>query len=367
MFVFLHATPILTFFTQCFGGTSVFSSHLACGRLLLLADATKRRAHKERERERKREERERERDERRSTMDGTFTGSIVATGLRAPPNARGPRLNQRPRTTMMTTPATAANRPAAADHGDDEETGIVPSTELAEGGGGEVAFRFRTSFDTHVHPLSQPNFAPGASAKTESAWHATKPTELNTKSYGNFLKVSPTKHVVSYVGIGRHANDVGAIQSDYPVPTNQLIYYFELKVLDAGRSGCIAIGFTDSLAKLSRQPGWEANSYGYHGDDGHKFHSCGRGEEYGPTFTTGDVIGAGIHLGKAQIFFTKNGKVRHASIPFFILSMPARYTSACDRLHSHPNAIVRRNRNLLLPLPRCASSSSSLYSIFSHN
>ena len=64
MFVFLHATPILTFFTQCFGGTSVFSSHLACGRLLLLADATKRRAHKERERERKREERERERETR---------------------------------------------------------------------------------------------------------------------------------------------------------------------------------------------------------------------------------------------------------------------------------------------------------------
>ena len=256
---------------------------------------------------------------------------------------------------MMTTPATAANRPAAADHGDDEETGIVPSTELAEGGGGEVAFRFRTSFDTHVHPLSQPNFAPGASAKTESAWHATKPTELNTKTYGNFLKVSPTKHVVSYVGIGRHANDVGAIQSDYPVPTNQLIYYFELKVLDAGRSGCIAIGFTDSLAKLSRQPGWEANSYGYHGDDGHKFHSCGRGEEYGPTFTTGDVIGAGIHLGKAQIFFTKNGKVRFHSIfhslhacPTYIRMRSPTLTSERDRSTKSQFAVATPSLRIIL-------------------
>ena len=137
------------------------------------------------------------------------------------------------------------------------------------------------------------------------------PTELNTKRYGSFLKVSPTKRVVTYVGTGRHNNDVGSIQADRPVPTSQLMYYFELLVLDAGRSGCIAIGFTDVSAKLSRQPGWEANSYGYHGDDGNKFHSCGKGEPYGPTFTAGDIVGAGVHLTKGEIFFTKNGKVSH--------------------------------------------------------
>lgn len=134
------------------------------------------------------------------------------------------------------------------------------------------------------------------------------PLLLNTKKYGNFLKVSPSKTEVTYVGSGRHSNDVGAIQSEYPVPTNRLIYYYELRVLDAGRSGCIAIGFTDGIAKLSRQPGWEPNSYGYHGDDGHKFHGNGSGEVYGPTFTTGDVVGAGIHLEKGEVFFTKNGQ-----------------------------------------------------------
>ena len=38
-------------------------------------------------------------------------------------------------------------------------------------------------------------------------------------------------------------------------------------------------------------PGWDKGSYGYHGDDGNSYCSSGTGEEYGPTFVTGDVIG----------------------------------------------------------------------------
>lgn len=49
---------------------------------------------------------------------------------------------------------------------------------------------------------------------------------------------------------------------------------------------------------------WEPNSYGYHGDDGKKFHANGGGEDYGPLFTTGDIVGAGIHIQRQEIFFT---------------------------------------------------------------
>ena len=49
---------------------------------------------------------------------------------------------------------------------------------------------------------------------------------------------------------------------------------------------------------------WEPNSYGYHGDDGKKFHANGAGEDYGPLFTSGDVVGAGIHVQRQEIFFT---------------------------------------------------------------
>merc|ERR1719193_1125674 len=56
------------------------------------------------------------------------------------------------------------------------------------------------------------------------------------------------------------------------------------------------------------------NSYGYHGDDGHSFCSSGTGQPYGPTFTTGDVIGCGINLIDNTCFYTKNG--HHLGIAF---------------------------------------------------
>mmetsp|Transcript_5724 Transcript_5724/g.14243 ORF Transcript_5724/g.14243 Transcript_5724/m.14243 type:complete len:478 (-) Transcript_5724:162-1595(-) len=134
------------------------------------------------------------------------------------------------------------------------------------------------------------------------------PSQLNTANYGNFLKVSKDKLSVQYVGKGSHSNDVGAIQADLPVPSDVLIYYYEVTVKDAGERGVIAVGFADVHFRLSRQPGWEPNSYGYHADDGNKFHNSGKGEEYGPPFVQGDTVGAGIHLENREIFFTKNGK-----------------------------------------------------------
>ena len=52
-------------------------------------------------------------------------------------------------------------------------------------------------------------------------------------------------------------------------------------------------------------PGWDKQSYGYHRDDGHSFCSSGTGQAYGPTFTTGDVIGCGskyIDINVERIF-----------------------------------------------------------------
>ena len=50
---------------------------------------------------------------------------------------------------------------------------------------------------------------------------------------------------------------------------------------------------------------WEANSYGYYGADGKKLHATPEaGEAYGPNFRAGDVVGAGLHIQRQEIFFT---------------------------------------------------------------
>lgn len=49
---------------------------------------------------------------------------------------------------------------------------------------------------------------------------------------------------------------------------------------------------------------WEANSFGYHGDDGFLYHGQGRGESFGPTYTRGDIVGGGINYASQKIFFT---------------------------------------------------------------
>ncbi|RZB98521.1 ran-binding protein M homolog isoform X2 [Glycine soja] len=136
------------------------------------------------------------------------------------------------------------------------------------------------------------------------------PRELNTiNSSGGFVVVSTDKLSVKYTSVNLHGHDVGVIQANKPAPTKRLMYYFEIHVKDAGVKGQIAIGFTCETFKMRRQPGWEANSCGYHGDDGLLYRGHCKGEAFGPTYTSGDVVGAGINYAAQEFFFTKNGQV----------------------------------------------------------
>lgn len=185
--------------------------------------------------------------------------------------------------------------------------------------------------------------------------------ELNLRNYGVGLEVKGNNSI-RYIGNGSHSTDVGAIQTSQPVPSCASVFYYELTVVEKGERGYLSLGFADRAFKLNRQCGyvlcvtslfllppsniltshalcyspkttpdklvlkaltpgtsytfllhrehlrWENNSYGYHGDDGKKYSGSGLGTHYGPTFTTGDVVGAGLHTETNEIFFTKNGE-----------------------------------------------------------
>ena len=71
----------------------------------------------------------------------------------------------------------------------------------------------------------------------------------------------------------------------------------------------IGIGFSSRKASVERLPGWEQESWAYHGDDGKSFfgESQGQGRQYGPTFGANDTVGCGVNFSTGCAFFTKNG------------------------------------------------------------
>ena len=71
---------------------------------------------------------------------------------------------------------------------------------------------------------------------------------------------------------------------------------------------CVAIGCARAGFDAGRlMPGWDSESWGYHGDDGGRFHGDGAAVARGETFGRGDVVGCGVDRASGAVFFTKNG------------------------------------------------------------
>ena len=109
------------------------------------------------------------------------------------------------------------------------------------------------------------------------------------------------------LGSGSNHKDAASVRASHHIPAACGVYYFEIRVVSKGRDGYMGIGLSCLGVNLNRLPGWEKNSYGYHADDGCLFSSSATGQTYGPTFTTGDVVGCGLNFVSRSIFFTKNG------------------------------------------------------------
>lgn len=139
--------------------------------------------------------------------------------------------------------------------------------------------------------------------------------------------------LLEYCGRGKSLIDVGLAQARTPLNTTS--HYFEMEIVDPGRSGYITIGLTKkvwercchffiSLTFLcsdilnvivylvifqlpvfgvfflsqkypkNRHPGWNRGSIAYHADDGRVFAGSTVGSLFGPRCHKGDVMGCGI-------------------------------------------------------------------------
>uniref|UniRef100_A0A8C3MBX8 RAN binding protein 9 n=1 Tax=Geospiza parvula TaxID=87175 RepID=A0A8C3MBX8_GEOPR len=133
------------------------------------------------------------------------------------------------------------------------------------------------------------------------------PRSWSPKDKFSYIGLSQNNLRVHYKGHGKTPKDAASVRATHPIPAACGIYYFEVKIVSKGRDGYMGIGLSAQGVNMNRLPGWDKHSYGYHGDDGHSFCSSGTGQPYGPTFTTGDVIGCCVNLINNTCFYTKNG------------------------------------------------------------
>lgn len=138
--------------------------------------------------------------------------------------------------------------------------------------------------------------------------------------YGKDVELDP-KGIVEYSTPYAIATPEGSIYFDTDA---RPVYYYEVTISSAQEVvnnvdtnqfpedfECVAVGLaTRYFSKDRLLPGWDMESYGYHGDDGAIYH--GRGRQlgaFGSTFGLDDTVGCGINYVDRSIFFTLNGKL----------------------------------------------------------
>ena len=166
------------------------------------------------------------------------------------------------------------------------------------------------------------------------------PRALSKTDKSNFVNVTRRnpfrcEYTTPVLNYNNH-DDVGAIRASNPIPPQCGIYYYEIEVICRGKYGKIAIGLTAKGTNLGRQPGWDASTFGYHGDDGRCFNNQGYGEKFGPTFGANDIIGCGLNLQNKTCFFTKNGNFLGAAFK----DMPTISLYPTIGLHSKNEQVV---------------------------
>ncbi|KAF9358256.1 Rsp5p-dependent ubiquitination, sorting of cargo proteins at the multivesicular body [Mortierella sp. NVP85] len=102
---------------------------------------------------------------------------------------------------------------------------------------------------------------------------------------------------------------VACVQTNLPLPKQQEVYYWEVKMFEKSPNTTISIGVSTKPFPTTRLPGWNRFSVGYFSNNGQKYcNSPWSGTPFGPTFFEGDVVGCGYRPRNGTVFFTRNGR-----------------------------------------------------------
>lgn len=167
------------------------------------------------------------------------------------------------------------------------------------------------------------------------------PTRLSSTDKHQGLDILGEGCEVRYMGVNGKDLEAASIRSDYPISPQCGIYYYEITIKSKNKDGAVAIGFSTSSFSLERLPGWEPQSWAYHGDDGKIFEGQANGHIYHPGFGQNDVVGCGIDFNKRHAFFTKNGQ--DLGVAFKNIAFPTNPIFPCIGMKKHHGVLIGVN------------------------
>ncbi|KAJ3572628.1 hypothetical protein NPX13_g4984 [Xylaria arbuscula] len=132
---------------------------------------------------------------------------------------------------------------------------------------------------------------------------------LSTASLDSPLDKPPASHLGMTYDLIERVPTSDQAPSVAPLPTrwnkNDKVGAVEIST---NGTTTVCLGFVGKNTSLARAPGWEPDTYGFHGDDGEIYSGANIGKKYKETtFNAGDVIGCGVNFRTGHAFFTKNG------------------------------------------------------------
>eukprot|EP01100_Stratorugosa_tubuloviscum_P015161 TRINITY_DN851_c0_g1_i1.p1 TRINITY_DN851_c0_g1~~TRINITY_DN851_c0_g1_i1.p1 ORF type:complete len:503 (+),score=210.94 TRINITY_DN851_c0_g1_i1:16-1524(+) len=124
------------------------------------------------------------------------------------------------------------------------------------------------------------------------------------------IELSQDSLKATYKNLGRSDSETASIRTSKAIPSSSGISYWEITINNTGRDSTISIGFSTSQISLNRLPGWEKNSFGYNGSNGHCcYNQSSNSVYYGHVFKNGDIIGCCVNFIDNYVFYTRNNKV----------------------------------------------------------